>query len=167
MISSAPEGSERLSGSLDPPSFKVIESAAAHCYQGKNLSKVNLPNDICWWFRNPANQLSLVVYPGIYSALYILSVVIAGYPNRQLYLSTGCLPRWPFLLTASIRSTFGVATLPSTSIVQQLATQKSLFQHKKSKEKCRLTTRISPNVWDVSFCNSIFKDLCFINKPMS
>ena len=31
-----------------------------------------------WWFRNPANQLRLVVYPIIYKVLYIQAVVGNG-----------------------------------------------------------------------------------------
>ena len=33
----------------------------------------------CWWFRNPANQLRLVVYPIIYIVLSPSQVVMAGF----------------------------------------------------------------------------------------
>ena len=36
---------------------------------------------ICWWFRNPACQLRLIVYPIVYRVLYILSS--AGILNHQ------------------------------------------------------------------------------------
>ena len=32
--------------------------------------------EYCWWFRNPANQLRLVVYPIVYKVLYIQTVVV-------------------------------------------------------------------------------------------
>ena len=47
----------------------------------------------CWWFRNPANQLRLVVYPIIYRVLYILSVVGLGISEP----STVCVPIISFI----------------------------------------------------------------------
>ena len=38
----------------------------------------------CWWFRNPANQLRLVVYPIIYKVLYIPGGCL-GFLNHQQY----------------------------------------------------------------------------------
>ena len=38
----------------------------------------------CWWFRNPANQLRLVVYPIIYRVLYISGA--AGFLKHQQYV---------------------------------------------------------------------------------
>ena len=35
----------------------------------------------CWWFRNPANQLRLVVYPIIYDGFYTSQVVGNGIPS--------------------------------------------------------------------------------------
>ncbi len=44
-----------------------------------------LEGHYCWWFRNPANQLRLVVYPIIYRALYIPGGCL-GFLNHQQYL---------------------------------------------------------------------------------
>ena len=38
----------------------------------------------CWWFRNPANQLRLVVYPSIWRVLYIPGGCL-GFLNHQQY----------------------------------------------------------------------------------
>ncbi len=35
----------------------------------------------CWWFRNPANQLRLVVYPMVYRVLYIPGGCLAFDPS--------------------------------------------------------------------------------------
>ena len=42
--------------------------------------------NICWWFRNPANQLRLVVYPIIYKVFAPFQVVFTGFLNHQQYL---------------------------------------------------------------------------------
>ena len=39
----------------------------------------------CWWFRNRANQLRLVVYPIIYKVLYIHTVVVWDFFHQQYH----------------------------------------------------------------------------------
>ena len=41
------------------------------CFRPKKAYKTQSEVGYCWWFRNPANQLRLVVYPIIYRNLYI------------------------------------------------------------------------------------------------
>ena len=41
------------------------------CFRPKKAYKTQSEIGYCWWFRNPANQLRLVVYPIIYRNLYI------------------------------------------------------------------------------------------------
>ena len=43
----------------------------------------------CWWFRNPANQLRLVVFP-IFPRLYMYIYIL--YINKYIYI----FPRWLF-----------------------------------------------------------------------
>ena len=39
----------------------------------------------CWWFRNPANQWRLVLYPIIYKVLYIQTVVVWDFFNIGVF----------------------------------------------------------------------------------
>ena len=47
--------------------------------------------NFCWWFRNPANQLRLVVYPTIYKVLYIPGGCLGFLNHQQLHPE---IPLW-------------------------------------------------------------------------
>ena len=68
---------------------KIDKNPSQAKHQSILIEKNGLPKlfwKYCWWFRNPANQLRLVVYPMIYKVLAPSQVVISE-PSTVWYVS--------------------------------------------------------------------------------
>ena len=85
-----------------PMSYHWRFDSSERCINEKQISKLKKQRNrerrqgtstswlmsYCWWFRNPANQLSLVVYPIIHKVFYIPGGCL-GLLNHQQYDSVG------------------------------------------------------------------------------
>ena len=127
---------ERWSWKESPQNFTWIIFGDQAFFEGRIHN-----SSYCWWFRNPANQLSLVVYPIIYRVLHI--------PGGAGFLPSTVCPSffsffffWHFVARNGGRFWFVLRKKLHPSNVQKtshvaVCTQPIFFCPTKTTKKCR------------------------------